>query len=535
MWRVGVEPDHVSIIVISDTTLWAGTLFNITRLDLQTGAYSRYPTTSRVRLLLPVENGQALAAMDAGIFYFDGQLWSQARLSRCSMGIDQMRIDGVGDLWLYYNGRFPCSSHLSGHVPPASDDWREIDYSKASGSGVCEQWPAATSLTWLTPRPPNFSGFALVETHVSVDDCLKLRAAKAKIRHPSASVAVDADQSVWYAQDRVLWHLTGSRAITLPLPGVQIYALAADPRHGVWIGTDQGLAYSDGITFDYPLADLDTRLFYGTPRRIAVDAKGVVWVDLQDNGEVRSFSDAIPRWRHVKNDGINIHDIRAITAAPGGGFWATRGWDLWKSNDPIDLRPVAAAAPPCQLHDLVVDRKGHVWSPSHECGAVEYDPQSNQWQQHQPDAIIEAVTVVPNGRIYLLGQDGIYASSTTSNWQLIMSLHDKGTGRLFAADKRGGLWVASRETGELWHYVNGKETALGQQFPPQALAVLYADDRLWAIDRNTLALYADGTWRYIPTPRLGNISQLAGGPDGRIWLMGDAGVAVYDPAADKQP
>lgn len=149
------------------------------------------------------------------------------------------------------------------------------------------------------------------------------------------------------------------------------------------------------------------------------------------------------------------------------------------------------------------------------------------------------MTIDKNGRIYALGQNGIYASSTTnqavSNWQMAVSLQDKGSALLFVVDEQGGLWLASRETGKLWHYANGKETALGQQFQSQALSALYANDRLWAIDQNTLALYTDRAWRHIPTPAIGNIIKLAGESDGRIWLISDSGIAVYDPALDQQP
>jgi ligand-binding sensor domain-containing protein len=139
-----------------------------------------------------------------------------------------------------------------------------------------------------------------------------------------------------------------------------------------------------------------------------------------------------------------------------------------------------------------------------------------------------------NGVMYIDLQTGVSHRYEEAGWQMIMSLHDKSA-PLFTVDKQGGSWVASRETGELWHYANGKEAALSQQFPPHGLSALHATDQLWAVDRNTLALYVDDTWRHIPTPMLGNISRLAGSPDGRIWLMGDRGIAVYDPAADRRP
>ncbi len=39
----------------------------------------------------------------------------------------------------------------------------------------------------------------------------------------------------------------------------------------------------------------------------------------------------------------------------------------------------------------------------------------------------------------------------------------------------------------------------------------------------------------IDPPDVGTLRDETFGPDGRVWLVGDRGIAVYDPTKDKQP
>lgn len=262
-----------------------------------------------------------------------------------SNGVFVLAIDQAGNLWLQGSTyRSVYYTHFQGHIPPATGLWRDAgDQAWPSPDwSVCGVWRSFTD--------------GRRYSYLSLNQCVQQKAARAQIYdslpardRDLTSVVVDADRSIWWAYAKTLGHVSNSQSITLELPGTYAYSLAADPAHGVWIATGQGLAYSDGTTVQQPLLDLNSRTFHGTPLDIAVDTQSVVWVNLQENGEVKSYSVATPKWRHVMNDAVNVRGIRSIAAAPEGGFWATRGWDLWRSNDPIDLRPVNAAAPPCPL------------------------------------------------------------------------------------------------------------------------------------------------------------------------------------------
>jgi hypothetical protein len=117
---------------------------------------------------------------------------------------------------------------------------------------------------------------------------------------------------------------------------------------------------------------------------------------------------------------------------------------------------------------------------------------------------------------------------------------------VLAGDNQGGVWIGLCDQHELWHYQGGKlmlyrkrdelvslGATISTVFCPKQLYV-DARSRLWAGMMGLLVVNDGQGWRNIPLS-VGMISKLTGGPDGRIWVIGDKGIGVYDPAADKQP
>jgi len=60
-------------------------------------------------------------------------------------------------------------------------------------------------------------------------------------------------------------------------------------------------------------------------------------------------------------------------------------------------------------------------------------------------------------------------------------------------------------------------------------------DQLWAEVGQALMINNGSAWRTITLPIAMTNRKLTSDPDGRIWIIGDEGVAVYNPAADKRP
>jgi ligand-binding sensor domain-containing protein len=170
------------------------------------------------------------------------------------------------------------------------------------------------------------------------------------------------------------------------------------------------------------------------------------------------------------------------------------------------------------------------------CDLMQWVVSAKAWAYHPvPQGYLRQVVVGSDGTVYAVGPEGLYMRVVMGPRSEFRPVGAKGAD-LIAADKRGGVWVASRETGWMWHYAGGKLTPHGPEFYGGALQQLTVDsqNRLWAALNESLSVYDGMSWRGIATP-LRQIRVLTSGPDGRIWLVGDIGVAVYDPAADKQP
>jgi len=107
-----------------------------------------------------------------------------------------------------------------------------------------------------------------------------------------------------------------------------------------------------------------------------------------------------------------------------------------------------------------------------------------------------------------------------------------------AADRQGGIWLAIIDQPELWHYTNGQVSTLAHPLNSRWVSQLQVDQRgwLWEVGNDQqLAVYDGQAWRTVATPDLGTIKRIADDRDGGLWFMGDRGIAMYDPAKDKQP
>lgn len=289
-WRAGIQPDAVNTVVISGT-LWAGTSSGVARLDLQTGTYNRYEDMGKTYRVLPIEDGQAFAASVKGLFYFSDEQWRKLEFpepfSYYSNGIYFLGIDTAGNLWLQgSNSRSVYYAHFQGHTPPANGVWRD------AGDQSWPNFDLATCKVWRTITDGGR------DSYLSPGQCRQLQTARAQLFNSLPPrdrdltlIAIDGDKSLWWAYSKTLAHVTDSQTITFELPFANAYAysLATDPAHGVWVATAQGLFYSDGVTLQQPLLELNSRTFRGTPLDIAVDAHGAVWVNTLAIAGVASF------------------------------------------------------------------------------------------------------------------------------------------------------------------------------------------------------------------------------------------------------
>jgi streptogramin lyase len=547
-WLADQNPLAVLTLVTDHDTVWAGTSLGVRRINTQTDDYVTYEELGETDMLLPVEDGQVWAVSKRGLFFFDGSHWIKPEVTADVTNIGQLGVDRFGDLHVFSSdGRYPIRYHYSGHIPPFTKrHGADPDYI-GDNPTVCTLWQAASTGSY---------------THRSPTECDAFNQARWKIYRELTQaypvMAIDADQSVWWAAENILGHLSNGRSIELALPVNQIYALAPDPERGVWIGTDRGLVYTDGDKLRWVPLGLDQCTVRGIPTNIAVDTRGAAWL-LTTAGDVLRFAPGDQTWTAVTDLRASAagRPVYEIVATPAGGIWVTHGYDLQQFDGSTLVQSITLPTDVRGMHILFVDPAGIVWNLSN-CSRQQFNPSTNQWtgydlvSLHEP-CDLTAPVMTSDGSFYALSSGGLIAYPRTSALagettapprRLVASIPNLGDYPILVADKRGGVWIAACQQHALWHYQNGKLTLPSQSAEWQSLGLadtfcprqLYVDDqnRLWISVEGGLIMGDQQTFRHIPLS-VGTISRLTSGPDGRIWVIGDKGVGVYDPKADKLP
>jgi len=346
-----------------------------------------------------------------------------------------------------------------------------------------------------------------------------------------------------------LGHWSKGISTTFQLPVRAVNALAADRAHGIWLGTDRGLAYSDGKTLRWASLSPGACTISANLYDLVVDSQGTVW--LATSAGIQTLTRNELNWQTVMDIGLTgqeiFRPIQAITPAPDGSIWATHGYDLWRFGGSVPMSPVKVPDPNCQIEHLQVDGTGNVWGTSAICGMWQFIPsaKSGKWVHHNPDGSISSIVLSTGGDLYATGDAGLFlftgkalqgtSGNTGLRWRWV-NPSPRGD-HVIAADRHNGVWIGSPKTGALWHYQAGDWVSAGDVFQRSRLNYLYVDsrDQLWADVGQALMVYNGKTWHTITLPIAMTDRRLTGGPDGRIWIIGDEGVAVYDPAADRQP
>jgi len=531
VWRAVQNVAPVYALLVEQGSLWAATQSSIFRVDPRTGAFTRtFPYGASY--LLPLGDGRIWAA-GAPPIYYDGTEWMMVTISGTTSNLYDWALDLNGDLVtaVYRVGFY----RFAGHIPPRDRPW--VPTAAKVISGLLD--PAKCQL-----QVYNRGGLS----YRSQAECQALQSARQAVpkgNERDTHIALDADGSIWwisapFSGPATLGHLSKGSSTTLVLPVRLVYASAADPVHGIWIGTDKGLAYSDGENLQWVSLGLDTCTLPYEPQGLAVDEQGTVWLGPRLEKGIYVLSQDGTSWQLVPVPNLSGQEadrpIRAIAAAPGGGIWATHGYDLLRLGGATTMQPVTVPIQGCNVWLLSADADS-VWGMG-SCGILQFIFSCGGWIRH---FVGWPVVTSTDGTRYAMRGDGLYAytginttnasGETLPEWRLVAS--EQG---VIAADKQGGIWIGSSKSGRLLYYKNGQLVPHGQLFSKGEMLVLIVDNqnRLWAALNDTLQVYDGKSWRRLDTP-LRNIRELTSDLDGRIWVLGTDAIAVYDPAADKQP
>ena len=496
------------------------------------------------------------------MLYFDGQHWHQLT----GLQADSLAIDVNGDLWLMqddYRLGGTTVIHFSGHIPPGDQPWPYERYAP-------DQQPP-----WLSWDMADCNAWVASHVHHTRSECQAWQATHRVtfLSNPNLSylIAIDRDDSVWVNTGHALYHHSENppsdqklssthieSTTSHDLPVTQGTSLVPDPEHGVWLGTDRGLLYSDGLTLRLLPLDQDQSTLHAQPRNIAVDTQSNAWIVTAQGVQMLPASGT--QWQDVTDfdlgPSVNHWPLGTIATAQEGGIWATHGGDLWRFGGSMTT-PLTNSVPlgeGCRLIHLTVDRDGNVWSPLGKCGVTVFIPKIGDWVLYPFEGLgVEEVFIGGDGTVYAHNDAGqLYrltnldrsSGALSHAWEIVDPTQPIQQAS-FGADAQGGLWTVDCPTGEVQRKQGGSVTTFGKVFTgaksfscsPANRWYFDARSGLWVYDYagRDLLRYDGQAWQSAHQPNVGPIQDITTGPDGRVWFVGDRGVAVYDPKLDKQP
>ena len=266
------------------------------------------------------------------------------------------------------------------------------------------------------------------------------------------------------------------------IPAGRPISLTDDAGGRVWV------SYHDGVCSitDKKVTWFRQEITRGQDIRLACDAAGQVW--LGNKGKLGRFADDGFELVHTFPDAtINV------AGAKGSGLWITAGSTLFKTGEESQLHIWATLPENAEVNVIFEDRSGAVWIGTRKEGllrvlkdtvesvatshvwvdCVTEDREGNIWAGTlggglnliRPRAIefpdqtaglpfgsVQSVTCDRAGRLWAVGQNGLFASRTSGGW----TLHPLPISvNCVVADAQGQVWVGSR--GQDVFRINGEE------------------------------------------------------------------------------
>ena len=310
------------------------------------------------------------------------------------------------------------------------------------------------------------------------------------------------------------------------LPGERVNTLFEDNAGAIWAGTTHGLARFNPETSDFTrYASSKTPGKHQVIRKIISDGKGGMWLGTW--GGLQHFEPATGQFRLF----------------------------LPKSGAPDSIGADSVEA-------LALDARHGLWIGLYPTGLDYLAPGSNKFRHFRLDsaaspdpeiAKVEALQMDERNRLWIGTRRGVYRWTDGADWETRAKVPspDVRINNFFPA-RDGGMWAVTMNDGVL-HYSATDEPRLYGYRPndPYSLPTVsfqsIMQDRsgiLWVGSYNAGVVVANpgsrGFSRIIP-PELpfGNRQPnnttvaIAPAPNGRIWLGGQAGLALLDPATGK--
>jgi hypothetical protein len=562
VWRSrnsGDTEGGVNAMLRDGDWLWIATPFDLVRLDLDTldcahfgsafiDGSSEAPIYTRALLLDP--EGHLWAASHGALHRFDGEGWQSISLG--DQTVSGLAFDAEGNLWTniaHQRGGMDLRRYR-GHEPPKEGGWagEAIVRFPPSNQIDCNEW-FASDTAFLHP----FDFRSPEECRLLTDWYERL----ISLTPPEGIVpwgeypliAAESDERLWmlvrqlpdeHNPDDVLLSFDGQSWQVLSWPyGPTDLLVADDARGGVWIGTAEGLVFSDGQSFQqHPLSPADAIPVGPRLSDLVADADGRLWAATSEQG-LLLYDEASGYWRSTE-----IAEPVLISADDGGGLWAASrfhsGFVSHFDGETWTHYPLPADWP-CSSDHILADVGGGVWLISTNCALRGFNDEVEVWDEYDTGMPGEQLARGPRGEVYAVGWYGALKRLDGTTWTTL--LPPSSDGRLpgyprvvkdIVVSSKDDVWVAFDDVASLFVYrgsgwekvpapTEGKITAL----------LIDSQGNLWAGHEFGLLRYDGQSWEDIVSEtRLTTVVGLAEDQGGLIWVARSDGLYVYDPAGE---
>jgi ligand-binding sensor domain-containing protein len=529
VWRAIYGTGGVRDLLRDGDWLWVATPADVVRLNLRTLDCTRFDLRE-VRSLLPGPDGRLWAVGNTRLARFDGQRW-QTVLN--SLWADNIAFDASDNLWTlasWEGYRGLVWVRYSGHEPPENGSW-EKEHIQPPPPDACDRW---------TARSRQFRSSEECRLLASWRERLALQSPPADIApwKRDQPIAAESDEHLWIlAQSRsgeagrydTLLHFDGQEWQSLPWRYGSGHLVADEARGGVWVGTSEGLVFSDGQSIQKYLLTLgDTAPIGSSVRDLTVDGSGRLWA-LTDQ-KLLLYDETLDAWQTIRASEWGL----LISADDRGGLWVAPR-DLSGRVSYFDGATWTHYPPPgrwpCYPESILADAGGGLWLSSYSCALRGFD--GEVWDEYDNGSRGDMLFRGPDGAVYTAGENGLgnlkrYDGNT---WKSLLPTYHMSVIDLVVGPK-GEVWVACDAPFRLFVYRDG-EWEQAHETGDEVIQALFIDSRgdLWAGHDGGLLHYDGETWEQIESEfSLVGTNALVKDRQGRIWVGGKYGLRIYDPA-----
>jgi len=366
-------------------------------------------------------------------------------------------------------------------------------------------------------------------------------------------VGTSPDRQVYFLSGGYLHRLEGTRVHRLqavePVPANRIWALAVDSDQLVWVGTDRGLFYQEGLGWRRD-PDLRTVELDGRPCRGLFLAAGVrLWANIYhpERGWVL-VQRANGKWRLPGPGGPQTPVLALAGYSDGAVYASTEEGGLYRYGPQAQWRYVPRLWPgSVVVVAAIVDDRQALWLSLRAIGIARFDARGNRWET-LPLGLdlrrnrVRALLRARDGVLWVATENGLLRRAAGVNQ--FFEISPAGSISLrsctgLAEDRKGRIWVVSATGFAGALVIDGKHWSRYRLPPPYEevhvrrvekdkfgrLWFLAAEDDLfggaWCYDGGSLRRF--GTDQGLLSDR---VLAVEAASDGSLWFGTDRGLVL---------